>query len=242
MKKIYFLLLALLLTVSASIAQTTLHVTGKVFEKSGDKVVAYIPFASVYYYNYEDSTKLEYFAFTDFTGSYDLGKILVKKYRVKIVAPGYITRQKKIGGLPTEIPKEWNTDNFTFHFEMKKNINESIKPVIFQAKNLIKTSKDNFWNMIRHINGMQVDEKTKTITTKNGNSVRLFFNGFNVQADKLDKLSSLPVEAFKQFEYYDLSKQSQSLYDGALNVVLITGDVAGKVTFEPKETKKYDIE
>jgi len=242
MKKIHLLLLAILITTSASMAQTTLHVTGKVFEKNGDKVVTYIPFASVYYYNYEDSTKLEYFAFTDFSGNYDLGKIIAKKYRIKVVAPGYFTKQKNIGNLPTEIPKEWVGDNITLHFQMEKNTNESIEPVVVSAKTLTKTPKDNFWVLIRNMDGMFVDEKSKTVTTKDGNPVRLFFNGFNIPAENLDKVSALPAEAFKQFEYYDFSKQPQSLYDGVLNVVLITGNVAGKVTFEPKEIKKYDIE
>jgi len=242
MKRIYFLLFAMSIASSAIIAQKTLHVTGKVFEKSEDKGISYIPFASVYYYNYEDSAKLEYFSFTDFSGSYDLGKILVKKYRIKVVSPGYIMRQKKIGNLPSEIPKEWKTDNFTFHFEMKKNASENIKPAVLQTKALTKSSKDNLWNLIRRINGISVDEKSKSVATKDGAPIRLLLNGFNMQNKQLDRISSLSAEAFKQFEYYDLSKQPQSLYEGVLNVVLITGEMAGKVTFEPKEGKKYDIQ
>jgi hypothetical protein len=242
MKKNYFLLFALFLATTTSLAQKTLHVTGKVFERSDDKGTAYVPFASVYYYNYEDSTKLEYFAFTDMSGSYDLGKIVVKKYRIKILAPGYWPKQKNIGNLPTEIPKEWKTDNFTFHFEMKKKADETITPQVFPIKTLTKSSKDKLWDLLRQINSLSVDEKSKTVTTREGSPIRLLLNGFNMQSKQLDKLASLPLEGFKRIEYYDLSNQLQSVYEGVLNIVLIAGESASKVTFEPKEGKKYDIQ
>ena len=246
MKKINFLFLAMLLTTLASIAQNTIHITGFVFEKSKDKEFVSVPFASVYYYNYEDSTKLEYFAFTDLSGSYDLGKIPVQKYRIKIVAPGYVTRYKKIGNLPTEFPKDWKGDNMTFHFEMEKDPQNKniIIPVVYPVKDLEKSSKDNFWDLIRHINDeFVVDEKSKSVTTKDGEPIRLMFNGFNMQGEKSDKAIALPMIAFKEIEYYDLSNQPASLYQYVLNIVLMAGDKAGGVlSFGPIETKKYDIE
>lgn len=242
MKRNSLLLLTMLLATSISNAQNSIHVIGKVYEKNRDKVNAYVPFASVYYYNYEDSTKLEYFAFADLSGQYDLGKIVVKKYRIKVIAPGYQIKRKNVGNLPTEIPKEWKSDNLTIHLEMKRDIDDNtVNPSVFFTKNLKQSSKNNFWDLIKQINGLIIDQKTKTITTKNGNPIRLLLNGFTMKETQFEKINSLPIEGFKQFEYYDLSKQSESLYGAVVNIVLITGNQAQKVDFQPKEYYGYDI-
>jgi hypothetical protein len=243
MKRIHFLLLATVMATSVSIAQKTIHVTGRIFEANQGKTVAYVPFASIYYYNYEDSTQLEYFAFTDRSGNYDLGKIVLKKYIVKITAPGYLPRQKKIGNLPAELPKEYQGTNITLHIKLEHDSTQAgVKPIVFQPETLKKSSKDNFWNMVRQIEEIVVDPKAKTFTTRESAPVRVLLNGFNMQSRQLEKIGSLPVAAFEKMEYYDLSDQADALYEGVLNIVLITGETAGKVTFDPIETEKYNIE
>jgi hypothetical protein len=252
MKKIYLLLFALCFSAVAAHAQlTAVHVTGTIFEKPGDKVLAYVPFASVYFYNYEDSTRLEYFAFTDMSGQYNVGKIPVKKYRVKIVAPGYQTRKKNVGNFPTEIHKDWG-DQVTLHFNLTKKSNDPLKPAVFKIKDLKQSKTDKFNDLITRIDGIMVDKKTKAIVTKKGKSVRLLINGWDAPEKEVDNFFKYPLERFNNYkqvershiEYYDLSNQPESLAGGVLNLVMDgqKEQQAGRdLSFTPIELMRYEV-
>jgi hypothetical protein len=212
MKKMNLLIVMLLMV--ANIAGQQLNLTGRVFEPDGDKVVTYIPFATVYYYNYEDTTKVEFCTLTNLAGEYFFYNLRNGKYIVKIVAPGYQTKRQEIEFRDVQSLAKNNKGKVYAHIEMKKVNNTHITPVIFQAQDLLQSKDDTIEKIIE---GLKVKVKNNTASEKK--SYRIWLGGMDIDAklynemkvESLMKLAKGLGDKTLQktyIEYYDLSGEN----------------------------------
>jgi hypothetical protein len=224
MKK-YLLLSALFFNLFATYSQEPIDVWSIVFEQNGAKSCA-VPMASVWFYNYENPEKLEYFAFSNESNWWHIGKVSDKKYRVKIMAPGYKTREVVVGNLSSKpLGKEREA---TVHFKLEKSSTNTLRPTTYSIKSFEKAKKMKLWEVIASIKGLNVDKKTMEITTDNGKKVLWYLCGYATEGEKENviQLLKLPAETFglmdTKFLFYDLSSQNSDV-GGMLNLV-ITGE------------------
>lgn len=185
------------------------------------------------YYDYKDTTKLEYMDFTDLSGHYNIGNQMAQKdYHIEIEAPGYKKREKNIGKLPKSFK-----GNMTFHFRLHKIQPPLDAPVSYTtaAMSDVKTLADVICRIpaVDKIDGLDV-------LSKEGGTIRILVNGFTFNTEKLKLLDQFPVEVLKNVQYYDLRRYN-TIYDGVINFVLTEGNMAGAPDFTPAETSYYDI-
>ncbi|MDR3220143.1 MAG: hypothetical protein LBU22_14425 [Dysgonamonadaceae bacterium] len=221
MKK-YLLLFALFFNFFAAYSQEPIDVWSIVFEENAEKYY-FVPMASVWFYDYENPEKLEYFVFGNGSNWWHIGKIPDKKYRAKIMAPGYKTREVVVGNLSSKpLGKERAA---TVHFKLEKSTTNTLRPTTYSIKNFEKAKKMNLWEVIASLKGLNIDKKTMEITTDNGKKVLWYLCGYTTEGEKkFSQFLKLPAETFglldMKFLFYDLSSQKSDV-GGMLNLVVI---------------------
>jgi hypothetical protein len=224
MKK-YLLLSALFFNLFAAYPQEPIDVWSIVFEHNSDKFYA-VSMASVWFYNYENPEKLEFFAFSNESKWWHIGKVSDKKYRVKIMAPGYKTREVVVGNLSYK--QSGKERRATVHFKLEKSATNTLRPTSYSIKNFEHAKKMKVWEVIASIKGLNVDKKTMEITTDNGKKVLWYLCGYTTESEKekYNQFLKLPAETFGLLDmkllFYDLSSQKSDI-GGMLNLV-ITGE------------------
>ncbi|GHU73233.1 hypothetical protein FACS189413_17380 [Bacteroidia bacterium] len=224
MKTKMHLLCACLFALSGAAGQE-LNLEGFVFEQQDGKAAASIPFASVYWYNYEDTTKIEFCAFTNMTGKYQLYNIRNGKYIVKVLAPGYQTKRQEIQFLNVGQLAKNNNNRIFAHIALKKVENIQITPTIFQGKDLLLPDNNTLSDIIQRLK--EVVENQNTGEKK---SYRIWIAGLDLDTKTYSEIKTLSLkEIAKEFgdkslkktyiEYYDLSGENKSLVDGVFNLV-----------------------
>jgi hypothetical protein len=226
---------ALLMMLNVMIADAqAIWINGRVFEKTSVEKAEAIPFATVYYCDIDNADKIEYVGFTDLGGNYDIGKnVAVKSYHVKIEAPGYVAREKRVGNLPKDVK-----GNLTLHFEMKPEGNAAYNVKTYEPSELSSGKKPNVLEVIAKVPEVYKDDAGNLMTLKGG-SVKLLLNGAGMNIPDMSKLEKLPYQAVKGIEYYDLG-DDHPMYQGVLNLVLNAGDQAA-LNFVPFETNQFNL-
>lgn len=244
MKKL-LLLSALILSATALNAQT-LGITGVIFEKSSENEARPIPFATVYYYDNQNRESLEYVQYTDIWGQYDLGKeVRVKDYWVVVKAPGYITKSKAIGNLPSsnEIPSQFG-GVATLNYELTPTPNEKPYSLItYKPKELVARTKSCL-EYLYAIPNITTDH-SGNLVVKDGRAARILVHGVAPKINSLEELNELPTSKIEAIEYFELNSSYEE-YGGVINIILkISGN--GQIVenfssnFTPIELSKYEI-
>lgn len=235
MKHIYIILTIISIATISNAQIKTIHVNGCIFAKDLDEAIP-VPFATVYYCDYNNPDNVMYMAVTDFLGWYDFGEhIKLQKYFVKIVAPNYITRTKKIGNLPENIK-----GNLTLHYELQKSSESFIAPTVYLTTNLSKEKTD-LKALISDIKGVQLDD-AGNLLMNNSESIKILTNGCNFIMNDFDSFMATPSRYIKKMELYDVSKSEESMYKYYLNITSIDGEeVPRKLYYMPIEAKMLEI-
>jgi hypothetical protein len=248
--KNFNLLIAFLFIVTASVSGQ-LNVKGYIFEQKDENYVTKVPFASIYYYNYEDSTKIEYFAVTNIIGEYALYDMKTGKYRVKIVAPGYQTKRQKIQFYDAEQLAINNNNLVSLHVAMLKNEESVFSPAVYSSKDILASSNDNLNTFIE-----SAREKTKqSENTKKKRKYRVLLGGMDISPEMYRELNKVSFGEIAQvfgdnslrntyLEYYDLSIIEGTLVDEIYNIVFNDQSRRPdeKSDFIPEETVDFLIE
>lgn len=209
-------------------------INGYVFEKTGNEAVA-VPFATVYYCNIDDHQKVEYVGFTDLSGKYDIGNnVAVNDYFVKIEAPGYETKEKRLGKLPKSFK-----GNLTLHFGLSPKSDKAIVAAKTYTPQDLSSEKVDALELLLKVPGVKQDRFGNLRTSSDG-SIKLLLNGFEVKTNDLSSLKEVPYRTVSRIEYYDLSAGT-SIYKGVVNISLAIGDQA-KLTFVPFETTQFNLQ
>lgn len=234
MKKI--LILSLIMLTALNVNAQKIWINGYIFtfENGNAKPV---PFATIKYCDSENHKQVKFIRVTDFSGHYDLGKEVPSKgnYYVEITAPGYSTRHKSIGKLP-----RFYRGNITLHFEMLKKGEESITMTSFTPMDIDKKAM-NAEALINKIPGIIVDDDLNIISQSQKKSLKLLLNGFDVPIENVNNLKHIPVNLIKNIEVYKIGDSVETIFGGAINVVMIEGPYAGQLSFTPIETDEFDL-
>jgi hypothetical protein len=249
MKTKMYLLCACLFALTNAAGQE-LNLEGFVFEQQNDEAVALVPFASVYWYNYEDTTKIEFCAFTNMIGKYQLYNIRNGKYIVKVLAPGYQAKRMEIQFLNVERLAKNNNNRIVNHIALTKAGNTQITPVVFQGKDL---SLPDSVNILSNIIQSLKDTVEKNQNTGEKKSYRIWMVGLDLDASTYNEIKALSLkEIANEFgdkslkktyiEYYDLSGENKSLVDGVFNLVFNgQNGKSGKTINNMSETTDFFI-
>jgi len=242
MKKKYLLLL--LLFVAINLAGQQLNVVGTIFENKDAKTITRVPFATVYYYNYEDTTKVEFCALTDLSGRYTLYNMHNGKYIVKVMAQGCQLRRQEIQFKDVIKLSDNNNGRVWVHIKLTRINNVQITPTIFQAKEFMQTKNDTLKQIIDYL-------KTKVNSSTARKVYRILINGVEIPQKYYDTINSIPFVVMAKetgdksltntyIEYYDLSDENRTLVDGVFNVVF-NGKSARPVASADKTTETTDF-
>jgi hypothetical protein len=249
MRKRINLLIALLF-IMASVSGQQLKVGGYIFEQKNNEYVARVPFATIYYYNYEDTTKVEFCALTNLLGEYNFYNMRNGKYIVKVVAPGYQTKRQEIQFSNVEnLAKNNKNGSVTAHIAMQRINDTQINPAVFQAKDLLLSNDDTLDAIIQRLKA----EVSKNGNPKEKKSYRIWIGGVDVDAKIYNELKAeLLTKAAKELgdkslkktyiEYYDLSGENKTLVDGVFNLVFNgKSRRPAEKSFIPTETTDFFI-
>lgn len=222
-KKINLCILLILAIINVSGQQ--LNLMGSVFELENGKATTFVPFATVYYYNYEDTTKVEFCALTSLTGEYHFYNLRNGRYLVKITAPGYQPKRQEVQFDNVKHLAEKNNGEVYAHIAMKRVDNTQISPLIFQVKDLMQSNDDTLEKIIE-----QLKAKVKDNKSNKRKSYRIWLGGREVTAKLYNDMKEVTVMALAKMigdkslkktyiEYYDLSGKDKTLADGVFNIV-----------------------
>jgi len=224
MKKLIFLLLSLLFI--GSVSGQELTVFGFVLGQENNKQVR-VPFATIYYYNYDDTAKVEFSAMTDLAGEYRLNNMQNGKYIVKVTAQGYETKRQEIQFTNVEGLANGNNGQVKAHIVLARANDTQIAPVVFPLKELVQTEEDTIEEIISRLR-VKVAARSGSTGRK---SYRIWLGGSEIAAttqyNSIKGVSATTVaqgngdkKLEKSFiEFYDLSGNNKTLADGVINIV-----------------------
>jgi hypothetical protein len=221
-RNILFVIAIFLIAASSTFAQQ-LSIDGTIFEQRGGKAVDYVPFATVSYYNLEDTTKLEFWALSNKYGEYTIYNLRNGKYKVKIGAPGYKTRWQEIQFADVKGLAERNNNQIHAQIAMERIDNTRIIPIIYQAKDLVKSDEETVADIITQL-------KTLVSNTNKGGTYRILLSGKEITAKNYNEIKIAPYKELTQrsgdtnlnktyIEYYNLSGKDRTIADGVFNLV-----------------------
>ena len=230
-------LLLTIFTINTVKAQSELFFLGYVYFKNSAEKQIMIPFATSKFYELDNPDKIVAITISAINGSYAIkGLDTYSKYIVKVSAPGideqaFISRPNsgkiKFGDISThtQLVVDEGYEN-----PVEK---QSFTPDTFEDKKNITIVQ-----MIEMLPDLEI--VNNDIMTKDGGSVRLMVNGFNLDVTLFTKLKDLPITDAKCMVYYDLSNFEASLYDGVLNIRLNAGDEAADPHFRAISLLPYN--
>ena len=244
-------LFTLLTLVISSINGQQLSVGGYVFEQKDREYVARIPFATVYYYNYQDTARVEFVAFTNMLGEYTLNNMRNGRYIVKVIANGYQLKRQKVEFRDVVFLAKNNRDNsVNVHISMEKsNENEHIvNSTIYNMAEYISSGEETLEYVIQHLQ----NQLEKGGNSSGKRSYRVWIGGIDMELKLYNELKNASLKKIARdmgdrllkksyIIYYDIS-ESNALVDGVFNVVF--NDKTRKPTergFIPIETTDFLI-
>jgi len=203
----------------------SLSVIGGIFERDGSKAIR-IPFATIYYYNYYDTTKVEFVTISNLAGEYILEDMQNGAYIVKIVAPGFQPKRQLVLFSDVETLAKNNNNQVRAHIELKRENNLKIDAKIFMIKDLVESDEDTIEKIIDNLKQiLKVEEK------KTGRIVyRIWFGGNELPLNLYNELKKEKVTTGAKkygdrslsksyIEYYDFYDDNKTFVDGIFNIV-----------------------
>ena len=223
MKKIILLSLIFVVT---NISAQQLTVGGYVFEENNDKYIARVPFATVCYYNYSDTSKIEFIALTNMLGQYELYNMKSGKYVVKINALGYHTKRQEVEFRDAQhLARNNNNNTVVAHIAMKKKEDERVNPKIFKAEEFIVSDEETFDSVVKRLeSSIRPDNDAN-----NMRPFRFWIGGVDIDNEAYKELKDMPLKKVARemrdrtlkstyIEYYDLSQIDAPVH-GVFNIV-----------------------
>jgi hypothetical protein len=245
MKKIFILSIAMIFIIAGAAGQS-LKVQGYVIEKQNSEIIC-VPFATVYYYNYDDTTKVEFVTITNLAGEYSLQNMRSGKYIAKITAPGYQpSRQEIMYNVERLAPL--NNGRVWAIVEMSRANNVQITPSVYMLKDLIKSDDDTVEKIIENLK-LTVQNNDASIRK----NYRIWLGGNELDAELYNdlKVELVTKTASKKkdkslsksyIEYYELVNENKTFVDGIFNIVFNNKNKkCEKRRFEMYETTDFFI-
>ncbi len=236
MKRLLFIFLMVMSSIQSS-AQP-LWINGYIFYKENDQIKT-IPLATVkwYEYNPKGEKSLMYARLTDLSGEYQLAKDVPyrDRYYVEVSAPGFKTKKKVMGDLPTDME-----GNLTLHFELERTGAGSLLFSQYDVKEHFESCQ-NMAEILAKIPFATMNDDY-SLTDKAGRSLKVFLNGYSVPDEALSNADKIPAEALESVEFYDLNQPESADFGGAVNFVLMEGPYANdELDFVPIENEGFAI-
>jgi hypothetical protein len=223
-KKIVISMIVLFVMTMSSFGQIV-NLDGYVFEEKDGKSVALVPFATVYYYNYDDTTKLEFSALSNMHGKYTIYNLRTGKYIVKIVAPGFKAKRQEIQF--RDVPALARHTNIVYAQIALQRIDDTqIAPTVFQATDLIISDKETIADVITKLKTLIKNKNTGDVTKK----YRILVGCQELTTKSYKDMNAISFKEIAKImgdknlsktyiEYYNLSGKDKTLADGVFNIV-----------------------
>ena len=221
MKKIILLSLIFVVT---NISAQQLTVRGCVFEENNNEYIARVPFATVCYYNYSDTSKIEFIALTNMSGQYEFYNMKNGKYIVKINALGYHTKRQEVEFRDVQHLARNNNNTVAAHIAIKKE-HERVNPKIFKAEEFIVSDEETFDSVVKRLeSSIRPDNEAN-----NMRPFRFWIGGVDIDNEAYKELKDMPFKKVARemrdrtlkstyIEYYDLSEIDAPVH-GVFNIV-----------------------
>ncbi|MDR0996022.1 MAG: hypothetical protein LBL81_07045 [Tannerella sp.] len=196
-----------------------------------------VPFASISFYHYPDTTQLAYFTMSGLHGDYRIRPYdNTEPYHVVVDAIGYKEKTFLLEAI-TDLRNEKGekvTGNASVHIRMEKEKGEtasSIVPETYQPEVLSQGKKiKELSALLSLVPGLKHDGNNWV--TDSGGSVRFFVNGMDMPQEIAEHIGELPSKIIKRIEYYRLP--TNAVYAAVLNIVLTSGGGSKAPTYTLK--------
>jgi len=198
-----------------------LTVSGVIIEHQKTKSKG-IPFATIIYYNFDDSGKVEFQAISNLAGEYRINNMQNGKYKVKITASGFKTKYQDVQFQNVENLAKGNNSTVKSHIVLEREINRQINPVVYQMKELVQNQDNTIEKIIENL------QHKKGLS--NCNTCHVWFAGSEIEKKYYDEIKDVGIRQLAKaandetlnnsyIEFYDLSDEKILNIDGVFNVV-----------------------
>jgi hypothetical protein len=219
-KRIFTLLIAVFFVTTHAFAQP-LRFFGLVFEQKEGRAVNWVPFASAYFYNLDDTTKLEYAALSNKYGAFYIDNIKNGRYLVKIVAQGFKPKTQEIQFKDVVDLAKRNNNQVGANIPMERESDLPMNPQIFKLKEIITGDE----NIAAAMDSIKI--KLKKPGEKSKKTYRFLLAGEELSTDTYAMLNQAPLKEILKalgngnsyIEFYDLSGKYRTIVDGVFNIV-----------------------